>query len=222
MGFVAKVGFGYKKDPIKIGHIEYPIVEEYNEGNTKIIVKKTDDFKANGVSRVNEWRFFGYDNKNVLQGYLVGQVIKDKDNKSRKNFYLQRVQSSDLKEKLRVFALFEGLYKTGHNGLNKIFNFNIEKPKNGLNGMSNRKAIYDLFNFSKDYLKKSGFPRMITQGNMWFFDTLSFCIHAGFRDLDRNRMLEQYKNLEERKKHLSRLEKLTGLVVLEYPFNGQD
>lgn len=222
MGFVTRVGFGYKKDSIKIGHIEYPIVEEYKEGNTKIIVKKTNDSKANGIQRVNEWRFLGYDNKDILQGYIVGQVIRDKDDKSRENFYLQRVQSAELKEKLRVFALFEGIYKSGYSELNKIFNFNTEKPKNSMNGMSNRKTIYTLFNFSKDYLKESGFPRMIAQGNMWFVDTIGFCINAGFRDLDRERRIEQYKDKNERKKHYSLLEKMTGLVVFEYPFDNMN
>ncbi|MBU2612646.1 MAG: hypothetical protein KKB62_02910 [Nanoarchaeota archaeon] len=216
MGIVTRLGFGYKKEIIRLGKIEYPLIEEFEVGESKIQLKKTDNKKADDDLIVNEWRFFYYDKDQNLNGYLVGQPIKDKKNKEDMNFYLQRIQSSRTKEKIRGAILLEQLLKKGYRALKKHFKSPQEK-KNNSNGLQNERGIYRLFEFSKSYLKDEGFSRIIAQGNIWIFDTLSLSLKAGFRDLDRERKIEQYKTPEERKKYYSQLEKITGLVVLEYP-----
>jgi len=216
MGIVTRLGFGYKKEIIRLGKIEYPLIEEFEVGESKIQLKKTDNKKVDDNLIVNEWRFFYYDKDQNLNGYLVGQPIKDKKNKEDMNFYLQRIQSSRTKEKIRGAILLEHLLKKGYCALKKQFKSPQEK-KNNSNGLQNERGIYRLFEFSKSYLKDEGFSRIIAQGNIWIFDTLSLSLKAGFRDLDRERKIEQYKTPEERKKHYSKLEKITGLVVLEYP-----
>jgi len=100
----------------------------------------------------------------------------------------------------------------------KIRLFNIFRIKENCSlHISSERALFYLWDYAKNYLKEKGVEKLITQAEFEIIDTAEIDMKMGWKDMNKERKLEQYiGNKIERKKHLTLPEKICGTIYLEY------
>ncbi len=216
MGLIMKLGVGYRKPTFRFGKSEYTECEDEPFGKDFIKIEKTKNEISGQKFFFDEWKFSYFNKEKELKTFLIGHPMKE-----NREFYLFRIQDSKIKEK-NMFKIylkyrFVQIYKPIQEKFKRL-----TEIKNEFDGMEFKKDSIKLYAFLKDYLEKENFEKIVAQTNYRLFDLTDIALRFGWKDLKDGRELEKYKKKpEERKEHETLLEKLTKVVVLEYPLDGK-
>jgi hypothetical protein len=211
MGIILRTGLGTKKIVlvIPIGKKVFRTIKE-EEGYKGIVkVEKTDSQPVNNKWLIEQYRFSYYDENEELRSYFLGNPSGEKE------FYLQEMRSLKAGQGTNGSPL-KLISEKAKVRLANIFCLKRKKE----NCHSFERNLFYLWNYTKNYLKESGIERMITQAEFELVDTAEIDMKVGWRDINRDRKIEQYLgNIIERKKHYTIPERLAGTLSLEYPLN---
>jgi hypothetical protein len=214
MGLILRVGPGYKKADLYLGNQKFKKIDEFFFGKEKITLEKTKNFYVDNIRFLERWKFSYLDENQKVKSYILGHPIIEEHQKC---FYIKNIQSKDMQGKgpisnslsLAKYNLKKGL--SDKTSLIKPPEYPFKKSQNG-------RSILKTWFFIKEYLRDKNFKKLLAQADYRFYDTLSFDLKLGWKDKNRERKIEEFKgNPTERKKRYNLLEKITGVVYLEYP-----
>lgn len=216
MTLILRIGPGIKKLSIPIGKKEFEQIDEQPIGKDKIEIYKTSHPWANHKSIIEEWKFIYKNEENITKSYILGHQQGEKD------FYIRSIQSMEVEDSSHGYKLLTLLKYRLNQELSDRFSF-IEKKEIPFKTVQNDRSYFHNFNFTTNYLKEKGFRKIQAQADHKVFNIADMGFRMGWRDVNRERKLEQFvKNIPESKKHLTRLEKISGTVHLEYILNPDE
>ncbi len=212
MGLILKAGFGIKKIVLPIGKRTFKTIKEDENHNGIIRVKKTENTAVNNKWLIEQYMFEYYDEKDNLKSYLLGNP------EGEKFFYVQEIKS--IKSNVPTTSTpLKLVYSKVKKRISSHLGIKVKKAP----CPSFERNLLFLWDYTKNFLEKSGVNRLVTQAEFEAADLAEIDFKVGWRDVDRGRRLEQYVgNIEERQKHYTTLEKIFGAIYLEYPLKNSD
>jgi len=206
MGLILKTGFGIKKIVLPIGKRKFETIESSEFPYGDIEIKKTKSSKVNNNWLIEQYKFNFYDKKGNLKGFLLGNP------EGNKKFYVQEMRSTNSKFPSTSNPL-KLVYEKAKIRLSEYFHIKRKSEKTSIF----ERNIFYLWDYVKEYLNQKGIEKLLTQAECEVIDMAEITFKLGWKDVNRKRQIEKYDgNLEERKKHYTSLEKLSGALYLEY------
>ena len=215
MAFIVRTGLGTKKLALVIpfGEKTFRTVKEEEKYGGIVKVERTNSYPINNNWLIEQYRFGYYNQNGKLESYLLGNPWINK------SFYLQEARNIKAGPSInnRHLKVFSEKAKVRWANI-----FNLKNNQNHKGGLSFARNVYLLVDYMQEYLRNNGIEKTIVQAEFELVNMLDVLLKLGWRDMDRQRKIEQYiGNKVERKKHLTIPERLAGTVYLEYPLNGQ-
>ena len=206
MRLILKFGPGIKKVVVPIGRKVFETVSQQQTSRGRIETRKTLVDRVRKPWLIEQYQFCFFDRKNELTSFLLGYPDGVND------FYIQEMRST----RSRAPSTDQFLSLLYEKAKVRMAGFLGHKRANG-NGSYPERGLVLLWEYMKDYLKGMGIRRLLSQAEFEIFDTVEINFKIGWRDVDRGRGLERcIGNIESRRRHYSLLERLTGVVYLEY------
>jgi len=211
MRLILRGGPGIKKIVVPIGRRVFETVSQIETGRGRIEARKTRVDRVRSSWLIEQYQFCFFDRTDALKSFFLGHPSGGGD------FYVQEVRST--RSKTPATNQFLSLvYAKAKIRLSGFFG----RPIPHGNGSFPERSLMLLWEFMKEFLKGSGFRRLLSQAEFEIFDTVEINFKAGWRDVDRTRRLERFTGeVEERKRRYTLLERFTGVVHLEYLLQGE-